>query len=367
MTNKVEIGAPTVSEPRAPAAERAFAEPDNQVITVVGPSRGWQLVNVQELWRFRELVFHLIWRDVKVRYKQTLLGGAWAVLQPASQMLVFTIIFNQYARIDTGAIPYPLFVLLGLLPWNFFSAAITQSGNSVVNSEHLITKIYFPRLSIPLSAVGAGIVDFIVAFSLFFIVRAFYHYRLGTPFHWAPENLLAPVIFGVIVLFALGVGTLFSALNVAYRDFRYVIPFVIQLWMYGTLSIFMPPSAYPADVPKAPSTSSVNPSATASGDNNSSAPENTPDEERRKTEIPAGEEAPPRQANPPSGSTFTGALRTVLAFNPMIGLISAFRASLLGGPIDWPQLGFSTGMVVAVFLAGTLYFRRVEDTFPDII
>ncbi len=286
------------------AAGNQAAEAPELPTTVIQPSRGWQLINVRELWQFRELVYFLTWRDVKVRYKQTLLGAAWAVLQPATMMVVFYIFFSRMAGLSSGDTPYPLFVYAGLLPWTFFATAIANASNSVVGSERLITKIYFPRLAVPYASVGAAVVDFAIALGLLFVLMACYGVMPG------PGLLLAPVFFAVILLAALGVGTLLAALNVAYRDFRYVVPFMIQLWMFATPTVYMQTSgAGPAD----------------------------------------------------------GVVAWLLAANPLTGLIACFRAACLGGPIPWADFAVATLVVVAVFLLGSLYFRKVEDSFADII
>jgi lipopolysaccharide transport system permease protein len=226
-----------VDEP-LPAPGDSPAAPDfGEPTTIIQPPCGWQLINVGELWRFRELLYFLAWRDVKIRYKQTALGAAWAVLQPLLMMVVFTLFFGRLAGVPSCGTPYPLFAYAGLLPWVFFSTAIAAAGNSVVQSERLITKIYFPRLAIPFAAVEAAVVDFIIAFGLLIVLMVYY----GV----APDAglLLVPAIFGMILLAALGVGTLLAALNVAYRDFRYVIPFLVQLWMFATPTVYMQPAA----------------------------------------------------------------------------------------------------------------------------
>ena len=334
-----------------PPREAAREEPASYAVTVIKPSSGWQLINFRELWQFRELLFHLVWRDVKVRYKQTFLGGAWAILQPAAMMVVFTIFFSQIARLDSGKLPYPLFVLAGLLPWTFFSTAISQAGNSVVNSEHLITKIYFPRLAIPLASVGSGIVDFVIGFGFFWVLRFLWPYfsqetDVGTV---NARILLAPVIFGLIVVAALGVGTLFAALNVAYRDFRYVIPFVVQLWLFATPTIYMEPSREAGNGANTPAAVQGSPEEDPAGAAGSGAEQTAKPKPQRKA------------------YSFTGILGKVLSNNPMTGLIAAFRQSLFGQEINWFELARASVMVVAMFLIGTLIFRRVEDTFPDII
>ncbi|HJZ90150.1 MAG TPA: ABC transporter permease [Gemmataceae bacterium] len=290
-----------VGELTTPITPERAADAPAPPRTVIEPTRGWRLVDVRELWRFRELLFFLCWRDVKVRYKQTVLGAAWAVLQPALLMVVFTIFFSRLGGLSSGDVPYPLFAFAGLLAWTFFATAVTTAGNSVVGSERLITKIYFPRLEIPFAAVGAAVVDFLCAMTLLAVLMAVY----GYPPTW---NLLAaPLIFAVIALMAAGLGTLLAALNVAYRDFRYIVPFLIQIGMFATPTIYMEPTT--------------------------------------------GAEA--------------GSAAWWLALNPMTTLISGFRASVLGGALPWAGLGVATAWAVAMFLAGCLYFRRVEDGFAD--
>jgi lipopolysaccharide transport system permease protein len=274
----------------------------DEAVTVLRPPSRWQFINIRELWQFRELLLLLVWRDVKVRYKQTVLGVAWAVLQPALMMVVFTICFSRMGGLSSGDVPYPLFVYAGLLPWTFFAGAITNAGNSVVGSERLITKIYFPRLAIPFSTAATAGVDFVVALGLLAVLMVYYGVGGGT------SLLLVPVFFGLIALAALGVGTLLAALTVAYRDFRYAAPFVVQLWMFATPTVYMQPAGHPS-----------------------------------------------------------GGLRALLALNPMTGLIGAFRAAALGGEIPWDQVGIATLAVAVIFIVGCLYFRKVEDRFADII
>lgn len=273
-------------------------------LTLVEPPRGWQGINLREIWQFRDLLFFLVWRDVKVRYKQTVLGAAWAVLQPLLMMVVFTLFFGKLAGMSSGDLPYPVFAFAGLLPWTFFATAIAGAGNSVVGSERLITKVYFPRLAVPFAAVGAAVADFTVACALLAVLMLFWGIAPGLGL------LAAPFIFGVIFLAAIGVGTLLAALNVAYRDFRYVIPFVVQFWMFATPTVYMQP------------------------------------------------------ATDGAGS---GLIEALLALNPMTGLIAAFRASVLGTPIPWAALIVSTVAVMATCLLGCFYFRKVEDSFADVI
>ena len=291
--------------PPIPGQGPPEAAPEAPAVTAIEPPRGWQWVDAGELWRFRELIYFLAWRDVKVRYKQTVLGAAWAVLQPAMMMVVFTVFFGRLAGVSSGGVPYPLFAYAGLLPWAFFSSAIANAGNSVVGSERLITKVYFPRLAIPFSAVGAAVVDFLVAIVLLAALMAWYGVAPGIG-----AVVMAPAAFAMIVLSALGVGTLLSALNVAYRDFRYVIPFLVQLWMFATPTVYMEPGR---------------------------------------------------------SASRSGPVSALLALNPLTALIGAFRASALGGPIAWAPFGAASLCAVLLFFGGCLYFRRVEDRFSDII
>ena len=271
-------------------------------VTVIVPRRGWQVVDFQELWRYRELLYFLTWRDVKVRYKQTVLGAAWAILQPLVTMLVFSLFFGRVAKDTSSSVPYPLFVLSGLVPWMFFSNAIGTSGQSVVGNQNLVTKIYFPRLLIPMGTVAAGLVDLSIAWVMLLVVMVF----LGIPPGWG--LLVAPWIVLGLVVAALGMGTLLSALTVAYRDFRYVVPFMVQLWMFATPSIYL-------------------------------------------------------QADALASSR----LRYYLPLNPAYGLIANFRTAMLGGTIDLYSLGISFVVSIALLVIGCLYFRRVERGFADII
>ena len=293
-----EVESPGPAKPRA--AETYNLLPAHR--TLSEPTRGWQLVNVSELWRYRELLFFLIWRDVKVRYKQTVLGVLWAFIQPAMLMVVFTFVFNRLGGLSSGDIPYPLFALSGLLAWTFFSSAVNQAGASVVGSERLISKIYFPRLIVPLASIGATVVDFAIALSLLAVLMIAYGVAPG----W--QIVLAPAVFAILLLTAVGIGTFLAALNVTYRDVKYVIPFLLQVGMYATPTIYMV----------------------------------VPDDASEK-------------------------LRWLVDFNPLANLIEGFRACVLGGPIPWTGLGFSLIVAILVCVGGCLYFRKVEDNFADVI
>ena len=294
---------PTAAAPVPPAAGPAATPPSPHRVVIEPPSR-WALIDLGELWRYRELLLFLVWRDVKVRYKQTALGAAWAVLQPALTMAVFTVFFGRVAGLGTGDIPYPLYALSGILPWILFSTALTQATNSVVGSERLITKVYFPRLAVPLASVGAVTVDFLIGCGLLLVVALVYGYPPSV------QLVLAPLFAGLVAVTAAGLGILLSGLNVMYRDFRYVVPFFVQLGMFATPMIYLRPDRLADQSPW---------------------------------------------------------LKVLLAVNPLNALIDAFRQSWLGGPIPWAGVGVAAAVAVLSVVAGCLYFRSVEDRFADVI
>ena len=266
----------------------------------IQPSYGWIPLKLGELWTYRELVFFLAWRDISVRYKQTVLGVAWAVIQPFMTMVVFSIFFGRLAQMPSDGLPYPVFVFAALLPWIFFANAVNNSSNSLLGSAHLVSKVYFPRLIIPLASVGAGLIDFAISTVILLLLMLFY--GVG----WSLNLLVAPLLVLTVIFTALGVGTVLSALIVAYRDFRNVVPFVVQLWMFAT------PVVYPASL--------------------------VPDR-----------------------------WQWLLYMNPMAGLIEGFRSVFLGRPFDMLGLAISITVAAFLFLAGIFYFKKVERRFADII
>jgi lipopolysaccharide transport system permease protein len=330
-TDEVEIR----RQSEGPVEDPSAGSPGVRLRTVIQPRQGWRLINLRELWTYRELLYFLAVRDVKVRYKQTLLGGAWAILQPFLMMVVFTVFLGRMAHVSSGDFPYPLFVYAGLLPWSFFASAVANAGNSVVGSERLITKIYFPRLSIPFAAVGAAMIDFCIALVVLVAMMAWYRVPPG------PWLVLAPFVLALVACAALGVGTLLAALNVAYRDFRYVIPFLLQLWMFATPTVYMATSADESDddATVVAATTAEAPRSDSSG-----------------AKVPG-----PRDPGVP------GYVRGVLKLNPLTGLIGVFRAAMLGGPLSFQRLAFSAAGALAFLIGGCLYFRRVEDSFADVI
>jgi lipopolysaccharide transport system permease protein len=271
---------------------------------VIEPVSGWKPLDPHDLWRYRELFYFLTWRDVKVRYKQTSLGAAWAVLQPLGNMLLFTLLFGRLAKLPSDGIPYPLFAYAGLLPWTFFANAVGSSGNSLVGSSHLITKVYFPRMIIPASAILAGLVDLGISFVVMVALMVWY----GVPI--SSSILMMPILVLLTAILALGVGMWLSALHVRYRDIRYLIPFLIQFWMFAT------PVIYPASL------------------------------------------MPERY-------------RMIYFLNPMSGLIEAYRVALLGGVngagFNLVTLGMAGGLAILMLIYAIYHFRRMEKTFADIV
>lgn len=277
----------------------SFPIPDKPLF-VIEPSKSWVSLNLGELWAYRELLYFLTWRDIKVRYQQTLLGATWAIIQPLLTMLIFTLFFGKLAGIPSDGIPYPIFAYTGLLVWTFFANAITNSGNSLVGSTSLITKVYFPRLMIPLATVIAGLVDFAIAFLILLGLMIYY----GIGLTWS--MLLLPVFITLTALIAAGVGMWMSALNVKYRDIRYALPFLIQIWMFAS------PIIYPLSL----------------------VPEKW---------------------------------KWLLLLNPLTGIVEGFRSTLFGREMNYRALAFSALITLVVFVYSAYTFRRMERKFADII
>lgn len=291
------------SDASAASAARS-ALPDKPLITIE-PSRSRSALDLRELWNYRELLGFLTWRDIKVRYKQTALGAIWAILQPLLASLVFTLFLGRYAGFDqkTGDLPYFVFAYAGFLPWTFFQNAVTNSGNSLVGNANLITKVYFPRMIIPGAAVVAGLVDLGIGSVILAGMMLLY----GVALSWS--LLLLPILVLLLALFALAVGMWMSALNVQYRDIRYALPFLIQLWMFATPAIYNPPQNVP--------------------------------------------------------ETWQGLLR----LNPLTGIIGGLRSSLLGSRYawDWPALGVAAAITVVALGYSAYAFRRLEKSFADVV
>jgi homopolymeric O-antigen transport system permease protein len=215
-------------------------QPSSGSIVTIEPASGWAAVQLRELWEYRELLYFLVWRDIKVRYKQTVLGAAWAILQPLLTMVVFSIFFGRLAKIPSDGLPYPIFAYTALLPWQLFAHALTESSNSLVSNQNLITKVYFPRLVVPIAAVLAGLADFAIAFVV--LLGLMFYYGIAP----TAAALTLPLFVLLAIATALAVGLWLSALNVQYRDVRYTIPFLTQFWLFAT------PVAYPSSLVPAP-------------------------------------------------------------------------------------------------------------------
>jgi lipopolysaccharide transport system permease protein len=271
------------------------------VTTVIRPSRGWVTLNLRDLWEYRELLYFLIWRDIKVRYKQTVLGAAWAIIQPFFTMVVFSLFFGKLAKVPSDNIPYPIFSYAALVPWTFFANGLNQSSTSLVASANLIKKVYFPRLVVPISSVISGVVDFALAFIVLLGMMLYYGVMPTWNVLWLPLLLLLALIT------ALGVGLWLTAMNVQFRDVRYAVPFLVQAWMFAT------PVAYPSSLLGEP-------------------------------------------------------WRTLYGLNPMVGVVEGFRWALLGTETAPGAIILASAvMAVGLLIGGAFYFRRMEETFADVV
>jgi len=273
----------------------------SQIVTRIRPASKWPGIDLPELWAYRELLFILTWRDVSVRYKQSVVGIGWAILQPLLMMLIFTIVFGKFAKLPSEGVPYPIFTFCALLPWNYFASSLSGSSNSLVGSAHLVTKVYFPRLVLPLSKVFAGLIDFGIGFVILLGMMAWYGI---TP---TIGILFLPLFMLVAMLGSLGAGLWLTAINVKYRDVVFVIPFLVQFWMYAS------PVAYSTTI------------------------------------------VPERY-------------QWIYGLNPMVGVIEGFRWAMLGKVS--PNIGMmlvSLGGILALLISGLFYFKHMEKTFADVI
>jgi len=268
---------------------------------LIKPTTGWASLQLKELWEYRDLLYFLMWRDIKVRYKQTALGAAWAIIQPFFTMVVFSVFFGKLAKMPSDGVPYPVFCFAALVPWTLFSNGLSQSSNSLVGSAHLITKVYFPRLVIPIASVFSGTLDFSISFAVLLGMMAVYGMFPTGGALW-----LLPLLLLVFVT-SLGVGMWFSALNVQFRDVRYVVPFLTQVWLFAT------PIAYPSSLLSEP-------------------------------------------------------WRTIYGLNPMAGVVEGFRWALLGtDTAPGAMVIVSSLAALAILIGGVFYFKRMERNFADIV
>ena len=283
----------------SPTPSASLVSPEAHIM--IEPPHGWAALDLKELWHYRELLFFLAWRDIKLRYKQTALGAAWAILQPLLTMIVFSIIFGALAKLPSGGVPYPIFTFTALLPWQLFAFSLASSSNSLIGNQNLISKVYFPRLVIPLSSIIAGVLDFAIAFLVLLSMMIFYNIPISIAIFSLPFFLM------LTLANAMAVGLWLSALNVRYRDVRYAIPFLTQLWMYAT------PIAYSIEL------------------------------------IPEK-------------------WHWLYSLNPMVGVVEGFRWAMLGeSSLDTFSLGVSAIVVIIFLVSGLYYFKQLESTFADVI
>lgn len=294
----------TTNSSTVTAGEARLGEAPNisQSVTAIEPARTWALPQLGALWKYRELTYFLVWRDVKARYKQTAFGAAWAIFQPLLATIVFTIVFGYIVRVPSEGIPYPLFSMAGLVPWMYFSRSLERISNSVIESTNMVTKVYFPRLVLPFGGLFSGLIDLGAALLVLLGMLAFYEGISLTL-----TIFLLPIFIFLAMITALGVGLWLSALNVYYRDVKYVVPFITQVWMYAT------PIIYPVSMV-------------------------------------------PEQ------------FRLIYGLNPMVGVISGFRWALLGegSAPDWTVL-LSSAISILILFTGLVFFQRMEEKFADVI
>jgi lipopolysaccharide transport system permease protein len=290
----------SVSKPEPPLRESAVDRAPNDVHElVIRPRSGWVPIDWAELWAYHELLWFLVWRDISVRYKQTILGSAWAVLQPLLLLAIFTVVFGKFAKIDSQGFPYPVFVFAGLIPWTMFSQGFPQAALSLINQQNLLTKVYFPRIFVPVAAALVFVVDMMYSLGLYALLLLYYRIVPS----WTV--ILLPLLILLTLIATLGIGLSLSALTVFYRDFKNIVPFLTQIFMYVT------PVIYPASIFKQP------------------------------------------------------LYRWILSLNPMFGLVTAYRAAILGLDWDWPSLAISVTSGICLFIFSVFYFHRTQRQFAD--
>jgi lipopolysaccharide transport system permease protein len=286
--------------PGMTASDKNVFSPDpvKVPLTRIEPTKKWVPINLKELWEFRDLLYFFTWRDIKIRYKQTALGFMWAIIQPLMAMVIFTVFFGGLAKIPSDGIPYPIFAYTALLPWTLFAESITRSTNSMVTNAHIIKKVYFPRVALPISSVLSPLLDFAIAFIILIVLMVYYGIVPTLNIVWLPAFIL------LAVLTALGIGLWTSALNAMYRDFQYVVPFMVQMWMFAS------PIAYPASL------------------------------------VPSS-------------------YQLLYGLNPMTGVIEGFRWALLGANAPSAIILVSTFISIILVISGAFFFRRMQRTFAD--
>ena len=269
-------------------------------ITYIKPKKNWLSLDLKEIWAYRELLYFLTWRDVKIRYKQTAIGILWVILQPVVTTAIFTILFSSFARFETKDVPYPLFALSGLMIWLFVHTAITTASSSFINNTNLVTKVYFPRLIVPFAATLGGVTDLFFSLAILAILMIYY----GVSLTW--QIVFAPIFLLLAIIQTAAFGTLFSALNVRFRDVKFALPFALQVWMIAS------PIFYPSNL--------------------------LPDK-----------------------------WRLIFAINPLVGILEGFRASVFGADFDWQVIGISCASILFLVMLSLFVFKRMEDDFADLI
>lgn len=271
---------------------------DKPPVTIIEPTRGWLPIDLRELWEFRDLLYFFTWRDIKVRYKQTFLGFAWAIIQPFLAMLIFTLFFGLLAKLPSDGIPYPIFAYAALLPWTLFSESLTRSTSSMVMNANVLKKVYFPRVALPISSVLSPLLDFGIAFTILILMMVYYAITPTVNIIWLPALIL------LTLMTSLGIGLWTSALNAMYRDFQYVVPFIVQIWMYASPVVY-------------------------------------------------------------SASMIPEQYRFLYGLNPMAGVIEGFRWALLGAEAPGSVILVSVAISLIILITGAFFFRRMERTFAD--
>lgn len=305
MSSTVTTSGPTSQNTQTPSSEFLLPTLPEKPVVTIEPRSAWSTTNFQELWHYRELLYFLTWRDVKVRYKQTMLGVAWVIMQPVLTTIIFTIFLGRLARIPSDGLPYPLLIFAGLLPWTFFSTAVASATTSLVSNSNLITKIYFPRLIIPGGAIAGRLLDFVISFAL--LIGMMFYYRVPV----GPKLFALPLLVLLTTLLSAAVGIWASALNVKYRDIGVAIPVLMQLWMFAS------PIVYPSSLVYATKISST--------------------------------------------------WKLLYSLNPVVGIVDNFRAALFGLPFNWTALWFSIGVTLVLMVIAAFEFRRMEKGFADVV
>ena len=295
-----------LSLPDNASASLRHWEPPDKPLVVVQPSGSWRIFDFRELWADRELLYFLTWRDLKIRYKQTIFGVSWAILQPVMMTIIFTLFLGRLVRVPSGGVPYPLIVFGGIVPWGFFSTSVLGAAQSLINNSTLITKVYFPRVLIPAANIGGRLVDFVISFSIFIVLIGYFAVTQAYRVNLSWKLLLFPLVVLLLVVFTLALAILFSCINVHYRDVGIALPVLMQLWMFASPVVY-------------------------------------------------------------SEAIVPVKWQRVYALNPLVGIIQGFRAASLGTEVPWFGLSATIVFTIVLLIAASLVFRQTEKTFADIV